>query len=112
MTVRRVLVERRPAAVGRLDPAPPADVSRGLSRDASRDTSRDAETRAAMRRQLSAGAVTAGAGLAVLVGAPVLAAGFTDVRWWVALSVGVQPVWVLLAVRHLRHAEQAERAGP
>ncbi|MFE0147401.1 hypothetical protein ACFWY5_09665 [Nonomuraea sp. NPDC059007] len=108
MTVRRVLVERRPAAVGRLDPAPPADVSRGLSRDASRDT----ETRAAMRRQLSAGAVTAGAGLAVLVGAPVLAAGFADVRWWVALSVGVQPVWVLLAVRHLRHAEQAERAGP
>ncbi|MFI6907530.1 hypothetical protein ACIBKY_40155 [Nonomuraea sp. NPDC050394] len=100
MTVRRVLVERRPAAVGRLGPVPPADVSR------------DIETRAAMRRQLSAGAVTAGAGLAVLVGAPVLAAGFTDVRWWVVLSVGVQPVWVLLAVRHLRHAEQAERAGP
>ncbi|MFI6388122.1 hypothetical protein ACIBHY_01735 [Nonomuraea sp. NPDC050547] len=100
MTVRRVPVERRPAAVGRLDPVPPADVSR------------DTETRAAMRRQLSAGAVTAGAGLAVLVGAPVLAAGFADVRWWVVLSVGVQPVWVLLAVRHLRHAEQAERAGP
>ncbi|MBB5084952.1 hypothetical protein [Nonomuraea endophytica] len=100
MTARRVLVERRPVAVGRLDAAPPADVSR------------DAETRAAMRRQLSAGAFTAGAGLAVLVGAPVLAAGIADVRWWVALSVGVQPVWVLLAVRHLRHAEQAERAGP
>ncbi|MFI6295420.1 hypothetical protein ACIBEJ_27770 [Nonomuraea sp. NPDC050790] len=100
MSARRVLVERRPAAVGRAGHAPPAGAAR------------DAETRAAMRRQLSAGVVTAGTGLGVLVGAPVLAAGLADARWWVVLSVGVQPVWVLLAVRHLRRAERAERAGP
>ncbi|WP_157244513.1 hypothetical protein [Nonomuraea typhae] len=102
MSERRVLVARRPAAVAR--------AGRGAFTP-SAGTARDAETRVVMRRQLSVAAVTLAMALGVLAGVPVLAAGVGDAWWWVAASVGVQPLWVLLAVLQLRGAERAERAG-
>lgn len=50
-------------------------------------------------------------GLAVLLGAPALgAAGVGCVPFgWPVLTAAVQPLWLVVALRHVRAAEQAER---
>ncbi|SDI02298.1 hypothetical protein [Nonomuraea jiangxiensis] len=96
MTARRVGLPRRPAASGRARARP------GSAEDGP-------DVRAVMRRQLRQALLTVGAMAGLLVGVPVVALWVPAPGVWVALSMGVQCVWVGLAVLHLRRAERLER---
>ncbi|MCK2220755.1 hypothetical protein MF672_044165 [Actinomadura sp. ATCC 31491] len=65
--------------------------------------------RALVRRQLRQALRTVAATAALLVGAPVAALWLPRPGAWLALSFGLQAVWVALAVRQLRQAERLER---
>lgn len=104
MTARRVVVTRRPARVGRASVAPGRPDAVGHE-----CTACDTETRAIMARQLPHALATVGATAVVLAGLPLLAGLLDDARWWLALSLVAQPVWVALAVHQLKRAERLER---
>lgn len=96
MSGRRVTVERNPAAVDRvrgsfeLDEFPGAD-----------------EVRAAVSAQLRVAMTTLAAVIGVLIGFPLLVALLPPDGIW--LTLAVQPLWVILAIVHLRRAERLER---
>ncbi|GAA3690903.1 hypothetical protein GCM10022224_065420 [Nonomuraea antimicrobica] len=100
---RRVVVSRRPAALGH----GPASVRPASVR--SFDGSAATDVPAIVGLQLRQGLRTVAAVGGLLVGAPVLAAWVPDPWAWVALSVAMQAAWVALAVRQLRRAERLER---
>ncbi|MGW4801361.1 hypothetical protein ACWEPC_53960 [Nonomuraea sp. NPDC004297] len=110
---RRVLVSRRPAAlgatvIGRLSARPAAVVHRLAGRSGGRGpapTDVPAIVGLQLRRALRTVAAVAG----LLVGVPVAAAWLPDPWVWVALSVAVQGAWVGLSVWQLRWAERLER---
>ncbi|MFG1701771.1 hypothetical protein ACFLIM_01135 [Nonomuraea sp. M3C6] len=96
MTGRRVVVSRRPAALGRArGPSEPED---GVP-----------DVPAIVGRQLRQALLTVGAVAGLLVGAPVIALWVPAPGAWVALSLAVQGAWVGLAVLQLRRAERLER---
>jgi hypothetical protein len=93
---RRVVVSRRPAALGRARGRPgPVEGAPDVP--------------AIVRRQLRQALLTVGAVAVLLMGAPVIAQWLPAPWAWVALSVGVQGAWVILAVSQLRRAERLER---
>ncbi|MEO3871514.1 hypothetical protein ABGB18_22095 [Nonomuraea sp. B12E4] len=95
MIARRVVVSRRPAALGaRGRPDPAEDCP---------------DVRAVMRRQLRQALLTVGAVAGLLMGVPVVALWVPDAGVWVALSMAVQGVWVGLAVLQLKRAERLEK---
>ncbi|WP_327086011.1 hypothetical protein OIE66_27185 [Nonomuraea sp. NBC_01738] len=102
MTPRRVLVERRPA------PARGGTGGLGVCAEPP-DPHRDRLARAVAVAQLRGALPTVAVVALVLAGMPVLALLLRDPRWWVVLSLAVQPVWVTLAVLQLRRAERLER---
>ncbi|WP_043638482.1 hypothetical protein [Nonomuraea candida] len=93
---RRVVVRRRPPALGR---------SSGLSGPRERLPDVPAIVGLQLRRALRTVAAVAG----LLLGLPVLAAWVPEPWAWVALSVAVHGAWVCLAVLQLRCAERLER---
>ncbi|MFO7252013.1 MAG: hypothetical protein DIU60_014785 [Actinomycetes bacterium] len=70
---------------------------------------------AVQRRHALRTLAVVGSGLALLLGAFALvpAAGAAALggvpAGWLALTAGVQPVWLVVALRHVRAAERAER---
>jgi hypothetical protein len=96
VTGRRVLVTRRPAAIGR-------------ARDRFDPGERVPELPPIIGRQLRQALVTVGAVAGLLVGTPVLALWVPSSWGWVVLSMAVQAAWVGLAVLQLRRAERLER---
>lgn len=85
-----------------------------------------ARTRALIRLQLRTALTTGGIVMTVVTGLPVLLdlappLGRARVQGvplsWLVLAIGIQPIWIVTALRHLRRAERAERdltgrAGP
>ncbi|MGN9839542.1 hypothetical protein ACTMTI_15610 [Nonomuraea sp. H19] len=96
MTERRVVVSRRPVALGR-------------ARDRHGPGEGAPDVPAIVGRQLRQALLTVGAVAALLVGAPVAALWLPAPGAWVALSLAVQGAWVGLAVFQLRRAERLER---
>jgi len=69
---------------------------------------------AVQRRHALRTLAVVGAGLGLLLGAfalvPAGAAALGGVPFgWLVLTAGVQPAWLVVALRHVRAAEQAER---
>ncbi|MEW1848274.1 hypothetical protein AB0392_60825 [Nonomuraea angiospora] len=93
---RRVVVSRRPAALGR-------------SRDRFDPDDGGPDVPAMVGRQLRQALLTVGAVAALLAGVPVIAVWVPAPWAWFALSLAVQGVWVVLAVLQLRRAERLER---
>jgi hypothetical protein len=93
--------------------------ARDRAGDAAEQTEPDAaDVRSLMRDQLRLALVTCGV-VGLVVGAlPLvfaLAPGLSAVRLsgvplpWVVLGLGVQPLWIVAAVGHIRRAERTER---
>lgn len=68
-----------------------------------------ADVRRIVRRQARVAAFTLSVVVAVLVLLPFVLTRLSPTGVWVVLSVGVQPLWIALAVHHLWRAERAER---
>jgi uncharacterized membrane protein len=100
VTPRRVTVERNPVAVHR--------VPGGAGTLGGPGGERRGEVRAIMARQARTALFTLASAGSVLVGLPVAMAFLPGSRVWLAVSLAVQPFWVLLAVRQLRRAERVE----
>ncbi|MEV4178480.1 hypothetical protein [Nonomuraea sp. NPDC049709] len=96
MAERRVVVSRRPAALGR---------DRGRPGPAEGVTDVPAIVGLQLRQALR----TVAAVVALLLGAPVIAVWVPAPWAWVLLSLAVQGAWVGLAVLQLRRAERLER---
>lgn len=95
---RRVTVERSPVAVDRVPGSFDLD-----------DEVRAADVRAVVAAQLRVALTTVAVVVCVLAGLPVLVGLLSNGGVWIVLSVAVQPIWVVLAVVHLRRAERLER---
>lgn len=96
MTRRRVVVSRKPVALGH-------------ARDRYATGESGPGAPAIVGRQLRQALLTVGAVAALLVAAPVAALWLPEPGAWVALSLGLHGAWVGLAVFQLRRAERLER---
>ncbi|MFI7124150.1 hypothetical protein ACIBQ1_00560 [Nonomuraea sp. NPDC050153] len=93
---RRVTVSRSPVALGRSrDRFDPEEGGPGVPE--------------IVGRQLRQALLTVGAVAALLAGVPVIAAWVPAPWAWLAFSLAVQGLWVVLAVLQLRRAERLER---
>ncbi|TDE23781.1 hypothetical protein E1295_45880 [Nonomuraea mesophila] len=95
---RRVVVPRRPVALGR-----------GRWRAEADGRQVPPDVPAIVRRQLRQAMLTVAAVAAVLTGVPVIAMWVPSPEVWVVLSLAAQAAWVGLAVVQLRRAERLEK---